>query len=297
MKFFCPLPQRFAVIQMDPVGMVKHYDDPIALAAAQAMKPKKYLVYLRTAQDMSTPQKPWFRYEVSPIATTLRFEEPEEGITSDMVIPIYPNTAHPAGRPPISPESPFPFPNCYFWIMNNLTVRIRRKAIRYDDSCAPILSVPESMTIESRFMPDYRRINAFLREKRGPAGNVDGYGDDSGQSDPPSPPLGYVAEDRAPSETDRHRIVNDDADSLLEGSDLHEDSDPDDIPTTPGDDDPPIRGDLALIMEMDIFGHNVDHTAEFLPLVDLWFEVADHLTAETIPSPVELYKERDMIMQ
>lgn len=48
MKFFCPLPQRFAVIQMDPVGMVKHYDDPIALAAAQAMKPMKYIVYLRT---------------------------------------------------------------------------------------------------------------------------------------------------------------------------------------------------------------------------------------------------------
>lgn len=45
-KSFCPLPRRFAVIRMDAVGMVKHYDDPIALAAAEAMKPKKYLVYL-----------------------------------------------------------------------------------------------------------------------------------------------------------------------------------------------------------------------------------------------------------
>ena len=46
MKSFCPLPHRYAVIQMDPVGMIRHYEDPIALAAAEAMRPKKYLAYL-----------------------------------------------------------------------------------------------------------------------------------------------------------------------------------------------------------------------------------------------------------
>ena len=42
-----PEPHSFAVVRMDPVAMVSHLNlDPVALKAAQAMRPKKYLVYL-----------------------------------------------------------------------------------------------------------------------------------------------------------------------------------------------------------------------------------------------------------
>ena len=42
-----PRPHRFAVVQMDPIAMVKHLNDPDALVAAQQIRPKKYLVYLK----------------------------------------------------------------------------------------------------------------------------------------------------------------------------------------------------------------------------------------------------------
>ncbi|KAJ2968865.1 hypothetical protein NUW54_g13098 [Trametes sanguinea] len=48
---------------------------------------------------------------------------------------------------------------------------------------------------------------------------------------------------------------------------------------------------------MNVFGFEVDDAAELMPLVDLWFELTDHLTADTIPSPVEFYQEREEIMR
>ena len=41
-----PKARRFAVVRMDPVAMVEHLHDPVALNAARAMRTKKYLVYL-----------------------------------------------------------------------------------------------------------------------------------------------------------------------------------------------------------------------------------------------------------
>lgn len=44
--FFSPNAPCYAVIRMDPVAMVKKLDDPEALAAARAMTPRSYVVYL-----------------------------------------------------------------------------------------------------------------------------------------------------------------------------------------------------------------------------------------------------------
>ena len=46
MKRFCPGGLFYAVIRMDAVAMVEHFNDPVATAAAQALNTKKYLVYL-----------------------------------------------------------------------------------------------------------------------------------------------------------------------------------------------------------------------------------------------------------
>ncbi|KAI0364944.1 hypothetical protein BV20DRAFT_1039134 [Pilatotrama ljubarskyi] len=294
MKTFCPLPGRFAVIRMDPVGMVKHYEDPIALAAAQAMRAKKYLVYLHTALDMPTPTNPWFRFEVCPIGTTLRPANEDEGITPDMAIPIYPNTSHPQCRPPIRTEDPFPFPNCYYWIRNYLTVRIRRKATRYDDAHAVAMGDMQDMRLESSFREDYARINAFHREKLASAADASFHGvKDPRETFTP-------AQDAGTPDSNVIHMGADDFDLLREGSAATDHTRSSatssgssaSVCSEPSSDDP-----IAAIMQMDIFGFNVDDTVELMPLVDLWFELTDHLTAETIPSPVELYKEWDTIMQ
>ncbi|KAI0350620.1 hypothetical protein OH77DRAFT_1430797 [Trametes cingulata] len=296
MKVFCPLPRRFAVIQMDPVGMVKHFDDPIALAAAQAMRPKKYLVYLRLPLELSTPTKPWFRYEVYPIATIVRPEDNDEGITSDMVIPIYPNTSHARGRSPIRTETPFPFPNCYHWIKNRFVVRIRRKAIRYDDTCAVMLGIREHLTLDRGFNEDYDRIHAFQREKLAalehvPADAQHDHHDRDGAS-------GNTAPGACTPESHVVDLADDDVDSLPEGCRIPDDLNDGDTSSisTQGSDHPSVDT-VAAIVKLDIFGFSTDDTVELIPLVDLWYELTDHLTAETIPSPVELYKEWDTIMQ
>ena len=46
MSLLFPPLRLYAVIQMDPVAMVKHLDDSIALEEARALRPQKYLVYL-----------------------------------------------------------------------------------------------------------------------------------------------------------------------------------------------------------------------------------------------------------
>ena len=42
-----PKPREFAVVRMDPVAMVERLRDPVAMEAARAMTPKKYLVFLQ----------------------------------------------------------------------------------------------------------------------------------------------------------------------------------------------------------------------------------------------------------
>lgn len=216
-----------------------------------------------------------------------------------MVIPIYPNTAHPTGRAAIPPEAPFPFPNCYLWIDTGLTVRIRRKALRYDDTPAPILSIPESISIGERFREDYLRMDAVRHQKLGLADTTAFGGDTCGGSAPPSPPGGHFAEERRSPQArvDPHPA---DADSLPEGSNTHTDCDSVDMmPSTPSGHDcrPDFNASVTELLQLDFFGFNMDDTVEFLPLVDMWFEVTDHLTAETIPSPTELFEERRAIMQ
>ena len=40
------MPYRYAAVRMDPVAMVEHLQDPIALSKARAIQPKTYLVFM-----------------------------------------------------------------------------------------------------------------------------------------------------------------------------------------------------------------------------------------------------------
>ncbi|KAI0774871.1 hypothetical protein BD413DRAFT_611862 [Trametes elegans] len=287
--------------------MVRHYEDPIALAAAQAMRPKKYLAYLSLPIDLPTPTYPWFRFEVSLIANTLRAEDVEQGVTSDMVIPIYPNTHHPnTPRQPIYTVPQFPFPNCYHWVRNDVCVRIRRKVVPYDDSAAIKVSVVQHMAIDEGFYDDYDRLDAFAA---------------SNMRSPSPPPVAPPAtrptslesafacsqtastRDRRPESNGSRNAYRDrDVDSLPEGPDDVDDSGPGQprgsfATSLAAEEASSAVGAVADIMRLDIFTFNVDDTVELLPLVNLWFEITEHLTAETVPSPTEFYNECDTIMQ
>ena len=61
---FVPCPLEYAAIRMDPVAMVQHLGDPLALEAAQGIHPKTYLVHLSWVSQSS------FMQASSELATT-----------------------------------------------------------------------------------------------------------------------------------------------------------------------------------------------------------------------------------
>ncbi|KAI0735524.1 hypothetical protein C8Q76DRAFT_712616 [Earliella scabrosa] len=154
-----PLAGRFAIVRLNPVAMVEHLDDPEALAQARRMVTQKYLVFLERMPWLPLPDQPWYAYEVRPIAPTLRVQDYSRGLTSDMAIPIAPNTSHPNGRAPIQPDTrPFPFSNCYFWFRYELLLRvIPRPVERFDHSNAVALGARKTNELATQFNEDYIR--------------------------------------------------------------------------------------------------------------------------------------------
>ncbi|KAH9846476.1 hypothetical protein C2E23DRAFT_743973 [Lenzites betulinus] len=242
----CPDVCQYGVIRMDPVAMVEHFGDLETTSRARALVPKTYLVYLDIALDLPFPTSAWFRFQVCPIAPTLRPPIPEDGITSDMAIPIYPNTHHPCGRPPVQTKTPFPFANCYHWYENKATVRLRRMEDQYDDCNAVQITSMQHVKIVRHFENDLQRARAFHSEEASPLAGTGGVHSSS------------------PSTTTPALNLETSFDGLL---------------------------------GMDIFGLAHDKTAEFLPLVDLWFELDEHLTANTIPTPLDFYEEVETIVE
>ncbi|KAI9067479.1 hypothetical protein FKP32DRAFT_265828 [Trametes sanguinea] len=300
MKSFCPAAFQFAVIRLDPVVMVEHFDDPIATAEARALGTKKYLVYLDTGVDMPFPTNRWFRFEVRLIGTTLHPEDPANGITSDMVLPIFPNTNHPSGRTTIDPEDSFPFSNCYFWLAGTVEVRIRNKGDMYDNSRAVKLWPMDHVAIELGFSGDFRRVHRFWKSQQAaaPAHNSHHSHDDGLAVEPkrrvPIPALMPQSTLSSPGSRFAGRSCgrqsSGDNATLAPGSGV--------ASTTCSDSsqhNTKYHPEIEAILGMDIFMLAHDDAAEFIPLVDLWFELTEHLTADSIPSPQEFFKERDTI--
>ncbi|CDO77717.1 hypothetical protein BN946_scf184969.g68 [Trametes cinnabarina] len=259
MKFPGPHSLVFAVMRMDPVTMVQHFNDPDLTARAQAINPRKYLVLLNAGMGLPLPNNAWFPFLIHPIANVLRHPDPVLGITPDMAIPIHPNVHNSRGHEPIRTVTPFPFPNCYHWFHNSANVRVRRKDDLFDDSVAVHIAPQEFQAIRQKFADDYRRINEFL------AANP--------------PPVDAPKNNDTESMDDA--LVQDDLDPAAGSAS----SDAED-----GQDD-----DLEDVIYNNVLGFGQDLLAEQVPLVDLWYELTDHLTADTIPSPVDFYKERDAI--
>ncbi|EIW54306.1 uncharacterized protein TRAVEDRAFT_31308 [Trametes versicolor FP-101664 SS1] len=272
---------QYAVIRIDPVAMVEHFDDPFATEEAEAMHAKKYLMYLDHAMDLPFPTSQWFRFHVSPIATALPPKDPKRGITPDMSIPIFPNEDHPNGRAPIRTSAPFPFPNCYHWADSELTVRVRRHPEKkYDDRRAVKVSTMEHIRMARLLGDDGNRIDDYLDAKEAE-----------------ELATRRAARAYSPSSQDsRLSATSGDVDMDFAGANGIHSPDADD------DDDPCPENAWGAqfaesLMQLDILNlvHHDDDGEETLPLVDLWFDLDKHLSEGDIPSPSDLDKELDAV--
>lgn len=120
--------------------------------------------------ELPFPNKPWYRYDVSAIAPTLRAEDKDEGYAADMCVPIYPNTSHPLGRAPVRAEPVFPYSNCYHWAEFKMEIRVRARPEQFDEREATLLPDAECEKLEGYLGEDILRLGQLRRQYRAATG-------------------------------------------------------------------------------------------------------------------------------
>lgn len=124
MSTFTPLPGMHLTIRLNPVAMVEHLDDAVALQAARRMSSRTYIGYVDCLRDFPLPVKPYHKCSIQFVGQGLPTRLKDEFVERDMCVPIYPNTLHPLAREPLRARPPFPFPDCYQYSFVNATVRV-----------------------------------------------------------------------------------------------------------------------------------------------------------------------------
>ena len=120
-------------------------------------------------KELPMPKRFDFTYFVDILGPGLRPSRPEDCFTPEMCIPIFPNSNHPAGRPPIRTEPEFPFSNCYQWFCPDvqLTVRIKNEEGKYGliDAMPKFFMLPADQYVDM-MMLHQEDINQVLRNLR-----------------------------------------------------------------------------------------------------------------------------------
>ncbi|KAJ3000244.1 hypothetical protein NUW54_g3843 [Trametes sanguinea] len=295
MIVYSPSPGTYVVMRLNPVETVRHLDDPIAYKEAQEMGPKSHLVILELERALPFPNRPWYRFDVHSIAPCVRDAEPQKGLTSDMCIPIFPNTYHPNGRAPVRPEPEglFPYSNCYHWYQPVETaVRIRARPEEFDETNAVSLS---TFTLTRMGFTSWREDGMRM------CANLCALQAASSSTKPDFPQASSVALSRlnasaaegivhGPDPDNANRTVSvkrldSDRISAYSGTGSTRSMDYDHWSDYSGDALGPIDPFSAP-----------DEDVELIPLVDVWVsELADHLKQEDIPHPAELVSEVEQL--
>ena len=59
----------------------------------------------------------------------------------------------------------------------------------------------------------------------------------------------------------------------------------------------PVNAAMRELIRNGLFEENGSEAPGVVPLVDLWYDITNHLNQEDIPSPLELCKERDALSE
>ena len=188
----------------------------------------------------------------------------------EMVAPIAPNTFQ--GRRSVQSSTPFPFPNCYHWIKTEAFIRVKARPEKFDYAQAVRLTSLEHLELVTSFTGDFACIADFKRRKRDEEAAAAGITFNSDSGDSHSEPEPKSASDSESCQSDERPDDSHTASSVSSATTVFD----------------------SLLQE-DIFGWNPNPNFGLMPLVDLWFELDEHLTPDTIPSPLDLYEEEKTI--
>ncbi|KAF7317548.1 hypothetical protein MKEN_00841700 [Mycena kentingensis (nom. inval.)] len=120
---FVPQQGVFAVLTIDPVASLEYLNDEEALEASKDLETKDYVVYVPGTSELRHPDVAFREEDVEFVIPNPIHDVPGRGLDASMCVPIFPETRHPTGRPPLKPSGTFPWPNCYLSPFASSTVR------------------------------------------------------------------------------------------------------------------------------------------------------------------------------
>ena len=212
-----------------------------------------------------------------------------------MVLPIPPNTAHlKVSNPFVDDKNPdyvveFPFKNCFFWVDSDteLRVRVRRGDGQFDNSKAISLPLRPHLHLMNSFTPDITTISEYLSRTRDkPARHPQTAASEGTPSMPPDPHFDAL-NGCLPALLDVSDVA---LNNSLEGKANSS------KPLSMLDSDPALTpSPVEELLSMNLFGWLPDPATKYVPLVNCWFELEEHLTESTISSPVDLWMEQQRI--
>lgn len=280
------------------------------------------------------PDDVTFKYMVYLVGPGLHPEDPELCITSDMCIPISPNTQHPfADREALKSNPPFPYHNCYHWLGPDMWLDLRICNDGRDYSLAPRTQLPaiEHVELGSVGGQDMWRSICARKEildarcvaklAELPFADID-LEDEPEASPPPrstspvrviSPsaavsseqeetaPLVFISEVRHgdEGESERHQHVCEDCGEChSEYGSEYGDGDSYESRSPVYQCSERSYGSEEALEEMNVFGLGGDEGDDLLPIVSISLDIGAHFTSdEDVPDPREFMRQRDELVK
>lgn len=228
------------------------------------------------------PEDTTFKYAAQLIGLGLRPEDPARCLTSEMCLPIFPNTYHPsADREALQPRTgPFPFSNCYHWFGPDMVFDIRLWNNGQSYTAQERVSLPASEQVRLERIRSRDVWMAFDAMEAQNAAHTKGM-----PTKEDAPAEQELAEESHVARSAEHSSHPDEqqeelpADSSTDYSDSESDSSSSDS-ASPAE----LADHFAL---MDIFGIDEDENDDLLPIVNVWPDVGAHFNEDDVPNPME----------
>ncbi|PBL00124.1 hypothetical protein ARMGADRAFT_955777, partial [Armillaria gallica] len=104
---------EYIAFKLDPVASLKALNDPEVTKSCETLETKTYVSCVTYLLSFPLPGVEYISVSMTLLSKGLPKDDPDRFITSDMSVPVLPNTSNPLSRPPLEPSMPLPWPDCY----------------------------------------------------------------------------------------------------------------------------------------------------------------------------------------
>lgn len=252
-------------------------------------------IYLTCIQllRLPFPEDTTFKYASQLVGPGLRPEDPARCLTSEMCLPIFPNTYHPsAGREALQPRTgPFPFSNCYHWFGPDMVfdMRLWNNGHSYTAEERVSLSASEQVRLERIRSGDvWRAFDAMEAQNAAHGAGALPKEDTQEEQELVKSSCMACSADIEHSPPPSEQQDEPSADSSTDDGESESDSASSN--SAPPED---FSDHFAL---MDIFGIDEDENDDLLPIVNVWPDVGAHFKEDDVPNPMEFAEQFSQIV-